>query len=88
MANKKNQHYVPQFYQRRFSPNNKTIGAYILEQKKIIKDASIKHQASKDYFYTKDIVKANNIEDALGKLEANCMMVMRKLDAAPRHPQP
>lgn len=86
MAEKKNQHYVPQFYQRRFSPDGKTIGAYILEKKKKVDAAAIKHQASEDYFYTKDTAKAGNVEDALGTLEKFGQEVMAKIDADPRKP--
>lgn len=84
MANKKNQHYVPQFYQRRFSPDEKTIGAYIIVQKKKVDSAAIRHQASEDYFYTKDTNKANNMENALGTLESLGKEVMEKIDANPR----
>ena len=84
MATQKNQHYVPQFYQRRFSPDGKTIGSYIFEQDKQIDQAPIKHQASKDYFYTKETEQKNNIEVSLGALEAMTQKVMEKVDANPR----
>ena len=83
MATQKNQHYVPQFYQRRFSPDGKTIGSYIFEQDKQINQAPIKHQASKDYFYTKETEQKNNVEESLGKLEAMTQKVMEKVDANP-----
>jgi hypothetical protein len=35
MAIQKNQHYVPQFYQRYFSVDGKNTGAYVLEKKSI-----------------------------------------------------
>ena len=76
MTIQKNQHYVPQFYQRRFSPDGKTIGSYIIEQERKIDIAPIKHQASHDYFYTKETEQKNNVEESLGKLEAMTQKVM------------
>lgn len=85
MTIQKNQHYVPQFYQRRFSPDGKTIGSYIIEQERKIDIAPIKHQASHDYFYTKETEQKNNVENSLGKLEAMTQKVMEKVDANPRN---
>ena len=36
------QHYVPKFYLRNFSENNKSIGLYRFKEKKIIKQGSIR----------------------------------------------
>lgn len=83
MTIQKNQHYVPQFYLRRFSPDGKTIGSYIIEQERKIDIAPIKHQASQDYFYTKETEQKNNVENSLGKLEAMTQKVMEKVDADP-----
>ncbi len=54
LAETKNQHYVPQFYQRFFSAdaNYKTIGAYVIDKRKYIPNAPIKKQSSGDYFYS------------------------------------
>ena len=84
MATQKNQHYVPQFYQRRFSPDGKSIGSYIIEQERKIDQASIKHQASRDFFYTNETERKNNLEASLGALEAMTQKVMEKLEANPR----
>ena len=66
MAEKKNQHYVPQFYQRNFSVDGKTTGVFVLGSSKYISASPIKNQASADYFYSKNL----KIEDAISKLEA------------------
>lgn len=84
MATQKNQHYVPQFYQRRFSLDGKTIGSYVFRKERMVDQAPIKHQASQDYFYTKDTDQENNIEVSLGALEAMTQKVMEKVDANPR----
>jgi hypothetical protein len=51
MANKKNQHYVPQSYFRCFSENRPCINVLLKESGKIIHNASIKGQCSEDNFY-------------------------------------
>ena len=76
----KNQHYVPQFYQRNFSCDGKTIGTYLLDQKKYITSAAIKHQSSADYFYSPNM----NIEEALGALEKLASVAINKVIDNPK----
>lgn len=76
----KNQHYVPQFYQRNFSVDGKTIGAYILEREKVVEQAPIKHQSSEDYFYSENM----KIEGALSGMEALASDVITKILANPK----
>jgi hypothetical protein len=54
MAKSKNQHFVPQFYFKKFSKDKKTICLFNLKNKKFIQSATIRGQCSKDYFYSKD----------------------------------
>lgn len=82
----KNQHYVPQFYQRRFSDDGKNIGVYLVDQQKSIPSAPIKSQASADYFYTSDTDKPDNVEKAFSGIEGIGKEIMQKLDANPRTP--
>ena len=79
LAETKNQHYVPQFYQRFFSADSqhKTIGAYVIERRKYIPKASIKNQSSGDYFYSAN----QNIEDTLGEIEKSAALVINKIFA-------
>ena len=81
-AETKNQHYVPQFYQRMFSGdvNHKTIGAYIISSRKYIPAAPIKNQSSGDYFYSDN----QKIEDALGKMEEWASDVVKKIKTNPK----
>ena len=81
-AETKNQHYVPQFYQRFFSSdqNHKTIGAYAIKQRKYIPMAPIKNQSSGDYFYSDN----QKIEDALGRMEALASEVINKIISDPK----
>lgn len=81
-AETKNQHYVPQFYQRLFSSDtkHKTIGAYAIKQGKYIPAAPIKNQSSGDYFYSDN----QKIEDALGKMEEMAALVIKNIIADPK----
>ena len=65
VAEKKNQHTVPQFYFRRFSRDGRTIDLFNIRRRKAILNASISGQCSKAYFYGKDGKK----EVAFEKLE-------------------
>lgn len=76
----KNQHYVPQFYQRYFSIDNKNIGAYVVSSDKNIPSAPIKSQSSGDYFYSENM----KIEHALGKMEELSKSVIDKIIANPK----
>lgn len=69
MSKRKNHHYVPRFYLKRFSHSNEglLIGLYNLKNKIFIKKAPVKHQASSDYLYGKD----DEVESELSKLESN-----------------
>ncbi|HFQ5357706.1 TPA: DUF4238 domain-containing protein [Vibrio vulnificus] len=66
MAEKANQHYVPQFYFRYFSKNGKSINLLNRKNGKTVSGASIKGQASKKYFYGN-----KNAENALSRIETH-----------------
>ncbi len=74
MANKANQHYVPQFYFRYFSKDGKSICALNRDNGSIIETASIKGQASKKYFYGD-----SNVEDCLSEIEGIFSDALRKI---------
>lgn len=76
----KNQHYVPQFYQRYFSIDSKTIGVYVINSDKNIFSAPIKNQSSGDYFYSENM----KIEHALGKIEELSKRVIDKINSNPK----
>lgn len=80
MPQKKNQHYVPQFYMRNFSDDGKKIGIYLLQRREYIANAPIKNQASKDYMYSKD----PTMENALGDLEGLSDDTIKKIIADPK----
>jgi hypothetical protein len=54
-SKKKNNHYVPRTYLRRFAPaNGRQIGLYNISSHLLIEKAPIKSQCSRDYFYSKN----------------------------------
>ena len=67
MAEKKRQHYVPQFYMRNFVDENNTFVVYHLLQKKSIGRVPYNSQCYKDYYYGADGLW----EKRLGEMEAD-----------------
>lgn len=65
MANNKNQHFIPQFYLRKFSKDGRSIALLNLASGRVIPEASIKGQCSKPYLYGKD----EDLEAAIQQLE-------------------
>ena len=61
------QHYVPKFYLRNFSENNKSIGLYRFKEKKIIKQGSIRDILQKKYYYGKNPYVENKLANYEGK---------------------
>jgi hypothetical protein len=74
MADKANQHFVPQFYFRYFSENKKSICVLNRKNGKPINNASIKEQASKKHFYG-----AKEIENDLSKIEGEFSYILNKV---------
>lgn len=76
MSNRKNHHFVPQFYFRRFSQDEKSICVLTKATGQLIEKASIKSQASRNNFYGSD-----ELESALGEIEGACSATLRNLVA-------
>lgn len=68
MPQDKNQHFVPQFYFRKFSKDGKTICLFNFKNKLFIPNATIKGQCSRSYFYSKnpEIEKGFSLLEGLG----------------------
>lgn len=74
MAELKNQHYVPEFYLKNFSTDDKNLNVYVIKDRKFA-SGSIKHQCSKSYFYSKD----TTFEILLSQLESREALAINKL---------
>ena len=74
MPTNKNQHFVPQFYLRRFSRDKKSISLFRIEDKSVIELASIKGQCSKSKYYA----QGNGIDDLFKALENGASTILQR----------
>jgi hypothetical protein len=76
MAEKKRQHYVPQFYLRLFAiaGSERHFRLYNFERNHYVPQARIEDQAAESYFY-----KSRDLEDALGLFEGRAASVVRAI---------
>lgn len=77
MANKKRQHYVPQFLLKNFSGDQRFVQAYVFKSDKFVTRASIRDQCYQDYYYGHDSV----VEDAFSELEGKVASVLASLSS-------
>ncbi len=75
MPDYKKQHFIPQFYFRFFSWNNKDIGMFNENNGKYYRSVFIKGQCQKDYFYGTD----GNIEKILTDIEDKSIPALKEL---------
>lgn len=80
----KNQHFVPQFFQRFFSyeNNGKTIGMFNTQQSLFKNQVSISSQLSSDYFYGQD----GDLENWLSQLETNAAPLFKEMSEKEKLP--
>lgn len=83
MPDNKNHHYVPRFYLRYFTSQEKCIELFNLRTKRLIKKAPIKGQCCGDYFYGKNIGYEKSLGEAEGQI-ANTFRAMFELRRLPR----
>ena len=77
MAEKKNQHYVPQFHLKNFSVkgSKKTINLFNIDSNKFVENkANVKNQSAEDWFYGRDL----GIENVLEHFETLTSNSLRK----------
>ena len=77
MATNKNQHFVPRCYLKAFTVNaeNLAINLFSLDRKKLIQNAPVKNQCSRDYFYGQD----DRLETAIQLIETGYAKAIRDL---------
>lgn len=75
ITEKEKQHYVPRFYLKFFSDNNKSVGMYRFQESKIIPYASIYDNFNISFFYGKD----GKMEDAFAEFEGKWDVIIKKI---------
>ena len=78
MPSKKRQHYVPRSLLKRFSVCEKQINLYLLASRRFIKQASLRDQCYRDYYYGKDAP----IEDGFAAMEGHANVLLGDLTEA------
>lgn len=74
MADKENQHFVPQYYFRFYSKNKKSISLLNVASGKTVETASIKGQASKSFFYGDAAT-----EELITQIESSFISTLKKI---------
>lgn len=76
MGKKRRQHYVPKFYLRNFSHNEKSISTFNITNSKYIKNASIRNMCQKNNFYGSDA----RVEEFLDKeIERKAGIIIKRI---------
>jgi hypothetical protein len=76
MPQNKKHHYVPKFYLKRFSTDERRINLYNLRSGRTVIGGKLKGQCARDYFYGTEL----NVERALGVAEGEAAEVFRLVD--------
>lgn len=86
MATNKNQHFVPRVHLRPFTVNegDAAINVFNLDREKLIPNAAVKHQCSRDYFYGQD----EKLESAIQTVEGAYGSVLSDLRKPGRSLEP
>jgi hypothetical protein len=84
MPQNKKQHYVPKFYLKRFTPNERLINLYNLKSRRKIIGASLSGQCYKDYMYGTD----GQTENALSLIEGETSKLFKQIDEIISLPKP
>ena len=64
----KSHHYVPRFYLRNFSRSGKSVDLFNIDSQRLIKNAPIKEQCCRDYFYGKNPDNEKSLSAAEGEV--------------------
>ncbi len=68
MPDNKSHHFVPRFYLRNFSRSGKSIDVFNIGSQRLIKNAPIKGQCCRDYFYGKNPESEKSLSGAEGEV--------------------
>jgi hypothetical protein len=84
MPHNKKHHFVPKFYLRNFSEDEKSIGIYNIRSGRTITQGNLSNQCYRDYFYG----KAPEVEHALAGMEGSAAQVIKEIIAREAVPRP
>jgi hypothetical protein len=84
MPHNKKHHFVPKFYLRNFSRDEKSIGIYNISSGRTITRGNLGNQCYRDYFYGKNL----EIEHALAGMEGSSAHVIKHFLASEAVPRP
>lgn len=76
MPRNKKHHYVPKFYLKRFSSDERSICLWNISTKKKVLHVPLKNQCYKDYHYGKDA----EFEKCLSEMEGDAALLFREID--------
>ncbi|MGP9812929.1 DUF4238 domain-containing protein [Rhodopseudomonas sp. NSM] len=75
MPQNKKHHFVPKFYLRNFSKDQKSIGIFNVASRRLVPGGNLSNQCYRDYFYGKD----PKLEHAFSKMEGSAALVIKDL---------
>jgi len=84
MPHNKKHHFVPKFYLRNFSEDEKSIGIYNIASRRTIPQGNLDNQCYRNYFYG----KTPEVEHALGGMEGSAAQVIKNCIATEAVPKP
>lgn len=84
MPDNKSHHYVPRFYLRNFSLSGKSVDLYNIDSERLIKNAPIKGQCCRDYFYGKNLEHEKGLSAAEGQV-ANLFKIISEQVRLPHY---
>lgn len=76
MPDNKSHHYVPRFYLRNFSRSGKSVDLFNIDGERLIKNAPIKGQCCRDYFYGKDLEQEKSLSSVEGEVATLFKIIM------------
>lgn len=79
MPDNKSHHYVPRFYLRNFSRTGKSVDLFNIASQRLIKNAPIKGQCCRDYFYGKDPANERSLSAVEGQLADLLRLVLEQV---------
>lgn len=84
MPDNKKHHYVPVFYLKLFSPDEKNINLFNIKSEKSIFRVPLRYQCYRDYFYG----KSGDAEKALGRIESIAAVSINRMIDTSTIPKP